>query len=58
MRKRIIASFAALLAVAGMLSAQQWAPAGDRIKTELWDMPHSCGIRSQECVLRFFQKYL
>ena len=35
MRKRIIASFAALLAVAGMLSAQQWAPAGDRIKT-IW----------------------
>ncbi len=37
MRKRIIASFAALLAVAGMLSAQQWAPAGDRIKTKWAD---------------------
>lgn len=37
MRKRIFASFAALLAVAGMLSAQQWAPAGDRIKTKWAD---------------------
>ncbi len=37
MRKRIIASFAALLAVVGMLSAQQWAPAGDRIKTKWAD---------------------
>jgi len=32
--------------------------AADKIETELWDMPHSCGIRSQDCVLRFFRKYL
>lgn len=31
---------------------------GDRIETELWDMPHSCGLRSQQRVLQFFQKYL
>ena len=32
--------------------------AGDKIETELWDMPHSCGLRSQQRVLLFFQKYL
>ena len=32
--------------------------AGDKIETELWDMPHSCGLRSQQRVLQFFQKYL
>lgn len=32
--------------------------AGDRIETELWDMPHSCPIRAQERVLGFFQKHL
>jgi len=31
---------------------------GDRIETELWEMPHSCGLRSQQRVLQFFQKYL
>ena len=31
---------------------------GDRIETELWEMPHSCGLRSQQRVLLFFQKYL
>ena len=34
MRYKIITSIAAILAVAGALSAQQWAPAGDRIKTK------------------------
>ena len=34
MRHKIITSIAAILAVAGTLSAQQWAPAGDRIKTK------------------------
>ena len=34
MRYKIITSLAAILAVAGTLSAQQWAPAGDRIKTK------------------------
>ncbi len=32
--------------------------AGDKIETKLWDMPHSCGIRSQDCVLHFFKKHL
>ncbi len=32
--------------------------AGGRIETELWDMPHSCGIKSQDRVLQFFQKHL
>ncbi len=31
---------------------------GDRIETELWEMPHSCALRSQQRVLLFFQKYL
>lgn len=32
--------------------------AGDRIVTELWDMPHSCPKKAQERVLQFFKKYL
>ena len=32
--------------------------AGDRLETELWEMPHSCPIRAQQCVLEFFQKNL
>ena len=32
--------------------------AGDRIVTELWDMPHSCPKKAQERVLQFFRKYL
>ena len=32
--------------------------AGDRLQTELWDMPHSCGLKSQKCVLDFFDKQL
>ena len=32
--------------------------AGDRIVTELWDMPHSCPKKAQECILQFFKKYL
>ena len=31
---------------------------GDRLITELWDMPHSCGKKSQQYVLDFFDKYL
>ena len=31
---------------------------GDRLITELWDMPHSCGKKSQQYVLDFFNKYL
>ena len=32
--------------------------AGDRLETELWEMPHSCPIRAQQRVLEFFQKHL
>ena len=32
--------------------------AGDKLETELWDMPHSCGKRSQQRVLDFFKKHL
>ena len=32
--------------------------AADRLETELWEIPHSCGKRAQERVLRFLQKYL
>ena len=32
--------------------------ADDRLQTELWDMPHSCGLKSQQCVLEFFDKHL
>ena len=31
---------------------------GDRLVTELWEMPHSCGKKSQLYVLNFFDKYL
>ena len=31
---------------------------GDRLVTELWKMPHSCGKKSQLYVLNFFDKYL
>ena len=32
--------------------------AGNNIKTELWDMPHSCPRTAQERVLQFFKKHL
>ncbi|MBQ3745350.1 MAG: prolyl oligopeptidase family serine peptidase [Prevotella sp.] len=32
--------------------------AGDNIETELWDIPHSCPLKAQEKVLRFFLKFL
>ena len=54
-----------LFPVAGVKKAFQtmhevWDSQGvsDRIETELWEMPHSCGLRSQQRVLLFFQKYL
>lgn len=31
---------------------------GDRLITKLWEMPHSCGKKSQQFVLDFFNKYL
>ena len=37
-----------------------WASqqASDRLQTELWDIPHSCGKAAQKCVLDFFEKFL
>ena len=32
--------------------------AGDKIETEIWKIPHSCGLRCQQRVLEFFKKYL
>ena len=32
--------------------------AGEKLETELWDMPHSCGKRSQQRVLDFFDRHL
>ena len=32
--------------------------AGDNLETELWDIPHSCPLKVQERVLRFFLKFL
>ena len=32
--------------------------AADNLETELWDMPHSCGLNAQLRVLQFFQKHL
>ena len=32
--------------------------AGNKLETELWDMPHSCPKKAQERVLQFFKKYL
>ena len=32
--------------------------AGDKIETELWDIPHSCDKKAQQRVLDFFNKHL
>lgn len=32
--------------------------AGNKLETELWDMPHSCPKKAQERVLQFFKKHL
>lgn len=32
--------------------------ADDKLKTELWDMPHDCGIKVQEAVLQFLNQWL
>ncbi len=32
--------------------------ADDKLDTELWDIPHSCGKKVQEKTLQFFDKYL
>ena len=32
--------------------------ADDKLETELWDIPHSCGLKAQQRVLDFFKKNL
>lgn len=32
--------------------------AGERLKTEIWDMPHECGTKVQSAILEFFDKWL
>ena len=32
--------------------------ADDKLETELWDIPHSCGLKAQQRVLEFFKKHL
>ena len=32
--------------------------ADDRLETEIWDIPHSCGLKAQQRMLEFFDKYL
>lgn len=32
--------------------------AGNRLDTELWDIPHSCGIKAQEKILEFLDRHL
>lgn len=32
--------------------------ADERLETEIWDIKHSCGIKAQERMLQFFDKYL
>ena len=41
-----------------MRSTWESQGAGDRLETELWDMPHSCPLKAQERVLEFFRKHL
>ena len=45
-------------AVATMHNTWKSQGADERLETELWDMPHSCGLRAQERVLEFFKKNL
>jgi hypothetical protein len=45
-------------AFATMHATWQSQGAGDKIETELWDMPHSCGLKAQQRVLEFFKKHL
>ncbi|MBQ8673438.1 MAG: prolyl oligopeptidase family serine peptidase [Bacteroides sp.] len=30
----------------------------ERLRTELWDMPHDCGLKVQEAILDFFRKWI
>lgn len=45
-------------AFATMRTTWESQGAGDKIETELWDMPHSCWKNSQQRVLEFFKKHL
>ncbi len=41
-----------------MRSVWESQGAGDRLYTEIWPIPHSCGVEAQERVLEFFKKHL
>ncbi len=45
-------------AFAEMRKVWESQKADDRLDTELWDIPHSCGKEVQEKTLQFFDKYL
>ena len=45
-------------AFATMHDTWQSQGAGDRLETELWDMPHSCPLKAQQRVLEFLKKNL
>lgn len=41
-----------------MREAWRSQKADDRLVTEVWDIPHSCGLKAQQRMLEFFDKYL
>lgn len=45
-------------AFATMHNAWKSQNADQNLDTEIWDIPHSCGIRAQQKVLEFFKKHL
>ena len=45
-------------AFAEMRKVWESRSAGDKLVTELWDMPHDCGVKVQEAVLSFLNKSL
>jgi dienelactone hydrolase len=45
-------------AFATMHAVWQSQNADDRLRTELWDMPHECGVKAQEAMLDFFKQWL
>ena len=45
-------------AFAEMRKVWESRSAGDKLVTELWDMPHDCGIKVQDAILSFLEKNL
>lgn len=45
-------------AFATMRRAWESQSASDRLRAELWDMPHDCGVKVQAAVLEFLRKWL